>query len=312
MSHSPYAFSQGVTSLTGAATIKVNASSGAITLTDVGVTAVNAGNGILVSQTTGSVTVSVNTASSVTYGSLSISNTLTLATNNIPLKFTTVSGNSVSFIQQNDDNFVMYSTNAAGAQRAIWSVYAASSTSNFTVVTPLTVNAGATISGVTTASSFVGTVNLAFTATTMSAIAFTDTNWTNLGGLSIPSAGTWRVYANLRIRESGASEYIKGGLFTSATSGTGAILNNGTSNERMLLERIAATSGFINMLCTPEWIVTMPTGLSYPYTIYFQVQSSASDAQGLNNNDANGRPVFNAMQIGGLPTAPSGTTINCY
>jgi hypothetical protein len=57
MSHSPYAFTQGVTSLTGAATIKVNAASGAITLTDVGVTAVNAGTGVTVSATTGSVTV---------------------------------------------------------------------------------------------------------------------------------------------------------------------------------------------------------------------------------------------------------------
>jgi hypothetical protein len=138
MSHSPLAFTQGVTSLTGAATIKVSAANGAITLTDVGVTAVNAGNGISVNQTTGSVTVSVNTASSVTYGSLSISNTLTLATNNIPLKFTTTSGNSVSFIQQNDDNFVMYSTNAAGAQRAIWSIYAASNTSPFNVAAPMT------------------------------------------------------------------------------------------------------------------------------------------------------------------------------
>lgn len=224
MSHSPYAFTQGVTSLTGAATIKVNAASGAITLTDVGVTAVNGSTG------------SVLAVSSIAGGS---------------------------------------------------GITASASTGSVTV-----------------------SLNMAYTATTMSAIAFTDANWNSLGGVAIPSAGVWRVYANLRIRESGASEFIKGGLFTSATSGSGAILNNGTSNERMLLERVAATSGFLNMLCTPEWIVTMPTGLTYPYTIYFQVQSSVSDAQGLNNNDANGRPVFNAMQISA--TGPSGSTINCY
>ena len=224
MSHSPYAFTQGVTSLTGAATIKVNAASGAITLTDVGVTAVNGSTG------------SVLAVSSIAGGS---------------------------------------------------GITASASTGSVTV-----------------------SLNMAYTATTMSAIAFTDANWNSLGGVAIPSAGVWRVYANLRFRESGASEFIKGGLFTSATSGSGAILNNGTSNERMLLERVAATSGFLNMLCTPEWIVTMPTGLTYPYTIYFQVQSSVSDAQGLNNNDANGRPVFNAMQISA--TGPSGSTINCY
>jgi len=249
MSHSPYAFTQGVTSLTGAATIKVNAASGAITLTDVGVTAVNAGTGVTVSATTGSVTV---TNAGVT----------------------AVNGSTGSVLA------VSSITGGSG-------ITASASTGSVTV-----------------------SLNMAYTATTMSSIAFTDANWNSLGGVAIPSAGIWRVYANLRIRESGAAEFIKGGLFTSATSGTGAILNNGTSNERMLVERVASVGGFINLLCTPEWIVTMPTGLTYPYTIYFQVQSSVSDAQGLNNNDANGRPVFNAMQISA--TGPSGSTINCY
>ena len=44
----------GVTSITGAATIKVNSSNGAITLTDVGVFSVAAGTGITTNVTTGS------------------------------------------------------------------------------------------------------------------------------------------------------------------------------------------------------------------------------------------------------------------
>jgi hypothetical protein len=47
----------GVTALTGAATIKVSASTGSITITDVGVTAIQPGTGITVTANTGSVTV---------------------------------------------------------------------------------------------------------------------------------------------------------------------------------------------------------------------------------------------------------------
>ena len=51
------AYGVGVTSITGAATIKVSAANGAITLTDVGVLSVAAGTGVTVSASTGSVTV---------------------------------------------------------------------------------------------------------------------------------------------------------------------------------------------------------------------------------------------------------------
>jgi hypothetical protein len=242
----------GVTSITGAATIKVSGSSGSITLTDVGVTAVNAGTGITTNVTTGSVTV----------------------TNAGVTGFNGQTGSVVG----------------VGSVTGGGGISASASTGSVTV-----------------------SLNMAYTSTTLGVVAFTTaTTWTNLGSVSIPSAGVWRVYANLRIREDGTTaEFIKSGLFTSATSGSGAILNNGTSNERMMIERVASIgSSFLNMLCTPEWIVSMPTGLSYPYNIYLQVYSSGADAQALNNNDSNGRPIFNAYQISA--TGPSGTTINSY
>jgi hypothetical protein len=157
------------------------------------------------------------------------------------------------------------------------------------------------------------TPSLSYVTANLSAVGFTTANWTSLGSIQIPSAGIWRVWANLRIRVSGTSaqtEYVKCSLFSSGTSGTGELLNSGVAQERMLLEKIAAISGqsFINLLCAPEWIVNMPTGQSYPYTIYLQIQSSVADAQGLNNNDANGVPTFNAYKI--APTATSGTTVN--
>lgn len=152
--------------------------------------------------------------------------------------------------------------------------------------------------------------SLSYVTTNLGAVAFTTTSWTSLGSIAIPGPGIWRVWANLRIRASGAAEFIKSGLFTSATSGTGEILNSGVAQERMLLERLAVTTGqtFFNLLLAPEWIVDMPTGLTYPYNIYIQVQSSVADAQGLNNTDANGIPTFNAVKF--AVTATTGTTIN--
>jgi hypothetical protein len=179
------------------------------------------------------------------------------------------------------------------------------STTNITI--------GSTTTGAGTTTIYNYTPSLSYVTVNLAAVGFTTTSWTSLGSIVIPSAGIWRVWANLRIRVSGTSaqtEFVKCSLFSSGTSGTGELLNSGVAQERMLLEKIATISGqsFINLLCSPEWIVNMPTGQTYPYTIYLQIQSSVADAQGLNNNDANGVPTFNAVRI--APTATSGTTVN--
>ena len=66
-----------------------------------------------------------------------ITNSFTID-NNKAVRFTTVNASAVSyFIQQNDDNFVFYSTNTAYGTRPIWSVYANSITSNLQIQIPL-------------------------------------------------------------------------------------------------------------------------------------------------------------------------------
>jgi hypothetical protein len=98
----------------------------------------------LASGVTGSSLTSVGTLSSLT-----TSGDITLNTNNKALKFTTTTGASVSLIQQNDDNFVLYSTNTSGAQRAIWSVFGQSNTSSFNISVPTTLsNAALTVKDV--------------------------------------------------------------------------------------------------------------------------------------------------------------------
>lgn len=69
-------------------------------------------------------------------GALNIGANLNIITNNKALTFKTLNGNTVSFIQQNDDNFVFYTTNTAGGQRPVWAIYANSVTSNLNILVP--------------------------------------------------------------------------------------------------------------------------------------------------------------------------------
>jgi len=72
-----------------------------------------------------------------TFGnSVSFSNTITL-NNKARVAFKTLNGNSVFMEQQNDDNFVFYTTTTTGAARPVFSVYANTNTSNLSVVIPL-------------------------------------------------------------------------------------------------------------------------------------------------------------------------------
>jgi hypothetical protein len=72
------------------------------------------------------------------------SNVNMLVNNDKQMRFQTVNASSASyFVQQSDDNFVMYSSNTAGGVRAIWSVFANSVTSSFSFAVP--VAAGANI-----------------------------------------------------------------------------------------------------------------------------------------------------------------------
>jgi len=119
-------------SFNGGADITVTAAAGTLTGTT------------LASGVTASSLTSVGTLTSLT-----TSGDITLNTNDKALKFTTTTGAAVSLIQQSDDNFVLYSTNAAGAQRAIWSIFGQSNSSSFNVAVPTTLsNASLTVKDV--------------------------------------------------------------------------------------------------------------------------------------------------------------------
>ena len=97
--------------------------------------ALNMADGILYSSN-GSVAIEIganNTSVRIT-GGLTIDNAK-------QINFKTVNAAAASFLtQQNDDNFVFYSTNASYAARPVWGIYANSSTSNLQIYVPLQLN----------------------------------------------------------------------------------------------------------------------------------------------------------------------------
>lgn len=148
-----------------------------------------------------------------------------------------------------------------------------------------------------------------YVATDLSAVGFTSGGASvSLGGIAIPSAGIWRVGSQLRLRW-GATAYFTKSFLATSSSGSGEILDSGAAQQhRMLHERITGVTTFANLLVCPEWFVNMPTGLTYPYTIYLIIQPQSSDTYALNNNDGNGIPTIFAHKI--AATTTSGTTIS--
>ena len=95
-------------------------------------------NQILISNSTGGSFWSNAFFANMTFNSVAFHNAnIAFGLNNLSLNFKTLNGNTVNFIQQNDDNFVFYTTNTTGGQRAVFSIYANSITSNLNFSTPV-------------------------------------------------------------------------------------------------------------------------------------------------------------------------------
>jgi hypothetical protein len=102
-----------------------------------------------VSYTVGTAAFVANTSGVYTNNGISLTN------NNTKLSFATVNASAYAyFTQQNDDNFVFYTTNTAYGQRPVWSIFANSITSNlnFSVPVNFAANVGALTANGTTGS----------------------------------------------------------------------------------------------------------------------------------------------------------------
>jgi len=175
-----------------------------------------------------------------------VSNSLTLP-NDKNIYFKTVNTSaSVGFRQQNDDNFVFYSTNTAYGQRAVWSIFANSITSAFSVSVPTTFNGNVTLGGVALSANG-GTGSAGQVLTTNG----TSTYWSTAPGSGtvtsiatgngmtggpITSTGTVSVLANTGVIANTNGLFVNSTYITSlsANLASPAVLGSTTANGASL------------------------------------------------------------------------------
>lgn len=121
----------------------------------------------------------------------------------------------------------------------------------------------------------------------------------NLGSISIPSAGVWRIWSSMRWGSQSANCFIRCQL--SSTTGNGGVF----VYPRMQFENIQASSGNMNLECAAEWIVTFGTGITYPYTVYFGAFEGNSGGTVFLQNDSNGYNQLGAIKIASTTSSAS-------
>lgn len=115
--------------------------------------------------------------------------------------------------------------------------------------------------------------------------------WYNIGSIQIPSAGVWRIFANLRWADPSAGAYVRVNLATGTTAGSVF------STARMQFEQLQATAGNLNIGVGSEWYVTFGTGITYPYSLYIGFQQGNGAGAIFLQNDVNGISVMGANKI---------------
>ncbi len=143
------------------------------------------------------------------------------------ITFTPLAGGSnVYFAQQNDDNFVFYTTNTTNGTRAVWSIFANSITSSFSVSTPAVFNANITI-GALIANGSIGTLNQVLTSNGTGAF------WSSPGAASVNTAAqyTWSNTQTFSANISFTGNNI------SVVNGAGSIQFNGAADTNWRIGR---------------------------------------------------------------------------
>ena len=158
-----------------------------------------------------------------------ISNSVSID-NNKNIRFQTV--NTAAYVgmrQQNDDNFVFYSTNTAYGERAIWSVFANSTTSAFSVSSPTIFNANVNL----------GQVALTVNNSTGSAGQVLTTNgsstyWSTVSGSGTVNVNAQYVWTNTQTFQANIS--FTGNNISFVTN-TGSILFAGSADQNWKIGR---------------------------------------------------------------------------
>lgn len=164
-----------------------------------------------------------------------ITGNVALTTNNRRISFTPLAGGSnVFFVQQNDDNFVFYSTNTVNGERPIWSIFANSVTSDFQIQVPLRLNSSLIANGGLGSAGQVLTSNGSGTYWS-SAGSGTGTvtsvgSGNGLTGGPITSSGSLSVLANTGIVANATGVFVNAAYINTISSNSATFANSSVTN----------------------------------------------------------------------------------
>ena len=172
-----------------------------------------------------------------------ITNSLTFD-NDRNLLFRTVNTSaSVGFRQQNDDNFVFYSTNTAYGQRAVWSIFANSITSAFSISVPTVFNANINLGQVALIAN-----NNSGSAGQVLTTNGTSTYWSTVSGSGSVNTAAQFAWTNTHTFSANVS-FTGNGI--GITTNTGAIYLGGLADNNW---KIGRNTGSIT-----KWVYTNNT-----------------------------------------------------
>jgi hypothetical protein len=119
----------------------------------------------------------------------------------------------------------------------------------------------------------------------------TANTYYNISSISIPSAGLWRIWTNIRWASASISCFVR--LNLSSSTSSGGILGSG----RMQIENMQASTSNLNVGIASEWYFTFGTGITYPYTLYLGFFQGNTSGNVFLQNDSNGISVASAMKF---------------
>jgi len=194
--------------------------------------------------------------------------------NNKNIRFQTV--NTASYVgmrQQNDDNFVFYSTNTAYGERAIWSVFANSITSAFSVSSPTIFNANINLGQVAvTANSSTGSAGQVLTTNGSS------TYWSTVSGSGSVNTAAQFAWTNIHTFSANVS-FTGNGI--GITTNTGAIYLGGLADNNWKIGR--------NTGSTTKWRYTNNS---------IDIITANSNLEGMSIGLINGNSYFETGYLG--------------
>lgn len=195
--------------------------------------ALNMADGILYTSngsaliTVGANVVNKNVTGTLTVNSATVTGGATI-NNNKYLNFQTVNTAAyATFVQQSDDNFVFYTTNASYGQRAVFAIYANTNSSNLQVLVPIQPNGGLVANG------SLGSAGQVLTSTGSS--LYWSTVSGGGGSVNVAAQYTWTNTQTFSANISFTGNNI------SVVNGTGSIQFNGAGDANWRIGRATGT-----------------------------------------------------------------------